>query len=323
MQKNAFYSNLGVAIILFILPLLPYFHLLVEVEALYYSKSTEDFIYKNELVYHLSYWGYYMVSLAVWSQFSTKERNIGIYFILLWASYMFLGHATDITSHFGQNVKIIFFLAYLFCQPFRFGGFSKFSRIWSSLQKIETYLIVFLFALPLLANICWFLPEERPINLLIFEVGNFGFYDANRFIYHFLNKLVFLLAILVWFFTERRWFKYALLSPILMLFAQLHSMFFNIDSEVLDELELAESWPLLTGISVFLVFVAKAAENQERINIAMEGYYQKMGLQVKRSLEKRQLRIEEKKEAIKSKNLNSDELERLKEELLKELKNVV
>lgn len=175
---------------------------------------------------------------------------------------------------------------------------------------------------PLITNLWIFLPEDtKQIDLFLFEVNSNGFYSANHFIYHIVIKFSMLLCFLIWFLTEKRWWRYAILSSIIVVSNQVFNILFRPESVSLDEFELYQSGPYLLLLALFLILLVKLIDNQEKIKQVLEDKYNQMEQLIEQRLERRQKQIEENKNKIASNSLKTDELKKIREELEKELKS--
>jgi len=105
-----------------------------------------------------------------------------------------------------------------------------------------------------------------PKNELVTEF--FGFDISNHILVNlrftvWISGLKFcLMAILLaWFFLEKKWWKYALLSPILITSYQIRNLF-DITRDTVDEYEIFHALPLLTLIALVLIALSKNAKDE-------------------------------------------------------------
>ncbi|GMN05307.1 hypothetical protein MTsPCn5_06950 [Croceitalea sp. MTPC5] len=126
-----------------------------------------------------------------------------------------------------------------------------------------------------------------PDDLNVFFIGDIKIdsflYRSFQVLFYLLGiKLSMLLLLLTWYFTEKKWWKYALLSPILITIYQL-STFFNTETDILDEYEIIRGFPFLVLIAVLLVALSKNAKDQ----YVVQSVYRKTSSQIEKLLEQR------------------------------------
>lgn len=186
----------------------------------------------------------------------------------------------------------------------------------------KIFLLIVLTSLPFVLNLWKWFPIGTPsLQFLFFEIQHYGFVDANMALYSITYKICLLTPLLIYFFIEKRWWKYAFLSPMFLYINQFLNIF-DPSITVLDELELAQSAPLLGMLAIFLILLAKASENQKRIKRFFDLIYNQVEEKVSKRFEARQHYIEEKRNKLKQSLEELVELEKLKSELEKELKKV-
>ncbi|TKD60923.1 hypothetical protein FBT53_11715 [Flavobacterium sp. ASW18X] len=161
-------------------------------------------------------------------------------------------------------------------------------------------------------------------NLILFRIESYGFVDAAQLVYITSNKVSLVIYFLVWFILENRWWRYAILSPLLLLTNQIFNIFqTNSSSGEIDEIELYQSGPFLLVILIVLLLLAQAADHQERIKAFLRLQYQNIEHAVEQRFGRQQQNIEEKKRRLATKkDLSKAELAALKKELEQELKKL-
>ncbi|WP_190808625.1 hypothetical protein [Flagellimonas sp. S3867] len=89
--------------------------------------------------------------------------------------------------------------------------------------------------------------DTEVLDLIFFEVTSNGFADARTALWYYLQKIVPLILLIIWFVTNKQWWYHAILIPIAMFSFQLYSAIAT-DSNV-DENE------ILYVIAVTMVIV--------------------------------------------------------------------
>jgi len=105
------------------------------------------------------------------------------------------------------------------------------------------------------------LNENKIINFSLFEIDAHGFETIELLLWAISLKTVILIPMILWFLTEKKWWKYALLSPILLTIYQLRNILF-VDSEYFDEFEILQALPLLGLVLIVLLALSKNAKEQ-------------------------------------------------------------
>ncbi|NJB36633.1 hypothetical protein [Croceivirga sp. JEA036] len=166
--------------------------------------------------------------------------------------------------------------------------------------------------------------STKELNLGFTIIGSYGFYNLNIFHLVVIIKIYGCIAFLIWFLTEKKWWRYAILSPILLLVNQFYnSISYYHEEDIVDEFELYQSGPLLFILLIALLLLGQAADHQERIKAFLKLQYQHIEHAVEQRFGKRQQRIEEKKQRLATKkDLSKAELAALKKELEEELKKL-
>ncbi|MBT8264009.1 MAG: hypothetical protein KJN75_01600, partial [Muriicola sp.] len=103
----------------------------------------------------------------------------------------------------------------------------------------------------------WFIDSQIPRGILEIEflgtkITNNGFNDVNIFIWFVSRKLIVVIFLSLWFITCHHWWKYAIISPLLLFTYQFWEAFQNVES--LDAIGNAKVFPLVL-LSVLLVII--------------------------------------------------------------------
>ncbi|WP_141239656.1 hypothetical protein [Croceivirga radicis] len=158
------------------------------------------------------------------------------------------------------------------------------------------------------------------LDLLILIIPNFGYADVGIFLNTIVFKSNLFIIYSIWFLTEKRWWRYAILSPILLLGNQVYNILFT-KSKAIDEIEPYQSGPFLLTLLIVLLLLAKVAEDQEKIKQFLQNHYRTIEHMVENRFSKRQQTIEDHKKSVNNKKtLNNEELIELREKLENELR---
>ncbi|WP_425236932.1 hypothetical protein [Ulvibacterium sp.] len=183
---------------------------------------------------------------------------------------------------------------------------------------------------PFLIQSYKFIPENvEEYKVLWFTLDNQGFVDVNTFYWFVCLKLGSLLPMVIWFFTSKNWWRYAILSPIVLMFYQLLEGI--APQKITDEISFFQALPLIIGVVCFLTWIAhmvrrktKILELYDTITHEIEDMLSKIGSHNEMFSEKEAefKDLKENTEGIQEKQ-RIDLLMDLREELLKEyaLKN--
>ncbi len=124
----------------------------------------------------------------------------------------------------------------------------------------------------------------QELDLVFLKISNFGFSNVSVFIWVMGYKLGLSFIVFMWYLMERKWWKYALLSPILLTFYQMKTILSgSSDLDVLDEHEIFESSPFLLLVALVLIALSKNAKDQYVAQLV----YQKTSSRIERLLEQR------------------------------------
>lgn len=98
-------------------------------------------------------------------------------------------------------------------------------------------------------------PDTKSYELFGFYLGTMGFENMKIFIFFICLKLALLIPLIIWLLTSLKWYRFALLSPIILTSYQIWEIFQT--SEQTDKLAFvyAAPWMIIVGISI--IFLAK------------------------------------------------------------------
>ncbi|WP_445955351.1 hypothetical protein [Yeosuana sp.] len=107
--------------------------------------------------------------------------------------------------------------------------------------------------LPYLFSLYQSVPETKEWDTFLFTYHSGYFENARTAMWILTGKLVPLLLILIWFFTNRHWWYHSLLVPIAMYIYQIIVVFY--DEQYLDEFQLIYMIPVMAIVipSIYLI----------------------------------------------------------------------
>lgn len=119
-------------------------------------------------------------------------------------------------------------------------------------------------------TLLWFghylIPEyEQVLDLGIIKVHNNGFNSVRTFLWFLLQKLIVLIPLTLWFLTCQQWWKYAILSPIILYSYQFWEA--TQDINTLDAAGNINAFPAIFCVVLLLIVVSKAIKYRVQILI--------------------------------------------------------
>ena len=135
----------------------------------------------------------------------------------------------------------------------------------SSKKKLRVFIMSILLIVPFLLNVYWLIPED----VLVFKykwitIQNYGFPDARLFVWYVGQKLAVILTLLIWFITSDRWWRYAILSPIVLFTFQLWRGVQE-DVRFIEETEYVQSLPIISIFVLSLILLSQVVKYQSKI----------------------------------------------------------
>jgi hypothetical protein len=146
------------------------------------------------------------------------------------------------------------------------------------LNKQFTYFLVFVLVLiPGIYYLHLFLPEgETQSSLFGIPINSHGFQDTSIFMWFICQKICILIPLSIWFIVSRTWWKYAILSPIILYTFQIWQTFQEVNN--VDESESIKALPFifivvitLIVLSSFVKYYSKTMDIYEDISYEIEG----------------------------------------------------
>jgi len=131
------------------------------------------------------------------------------------------GHNENLNNKYFQNLFIIkAYLEQRLLSPPELTYDSKLN------SKFAYFLTIAFFSIPILFNIHRLVPNNiKYLDLKILSISSFGFPSVDIFLWLLFLKLTFLFALSIWYVTCQYWWKYAILSPIVLVSYQIWEMF--------------------------------------------------------------------------------------------------
>lgn len=109
-----------------------------------------------------------------------------------------------------------------------------------------------------------YIPEKiQEYKLLWFTLDSHGFADAHTFYWFVCLKLGSLLPMVIWLFTSKNWWRYAILSPIVLIFYQLLEGI--APQKITDEISFFKALPVIFAVVCFLGWIAHMVRRKTKI----------------------------------------------------------
>ncbi|MGB5359459.1 MAG: hypothetical protein WBN27_05895, partial [Eudoraea sp.] len=99
----------------------------------------------------------------------------------------------------------------------------------------------------------------------IIQLSNNGFLNVRTFVWFLLQKLIILIPLVLWFITCQQWWKYAILSPIILYSYQFWEA--TQDVSLLDAAGNIKAFPAIFCVVLLLFLISKAIKYRVEILI--------------------------------------------------------
>ena len=189
--------------------------------------------------------------------------------------------------------------------------------------KSDGFIALLLLFLPFLARIVFGLPDDlQELHILGLTVSSSGFPNVSAFLVYLLLKVYLLIPTLLCFFEVKKWWRYALLMPVLLAVFQIRTSL-NPNTEDLDTYEVIQALPLLISVGLLLLFLSKTAYYQSKMVQLYQTTYHNLELLVHKRFQNREAFLKttkEKWQQLKTTQTDEQELLDLKQRLEQELK---
>lgn len=325
-------KNIAVALLVFVLPFLPYVHVLIKDNDLIW-----DYINTIEILkYQISFYGnlenliyypflWFSITLMFCLLYKTANQWLRPFFLFP----VFLGFCKLFTSLSPQPTENLWYIyhlilfipfVYYFIKKLMVANISNYDKFGKAFFRSS--MIAVLMSLPILYELWRFFPENTDIIRFGFmKISNYGFSDASQAMYSLLQKTCFLIPFFIYFIITKKWYRYAVLLPIIIYSAQLYNIIF-IESSVLDEIEIFQTAKFTIPLLLVLFILARASDNQEKISQWLEDQYKLVEDAVKTKLLKRDTLIATKRNQITKTTADIKDLKKIKAELEMELQKI-
>ncbi len=322
------------ALVLFTLPFLPLLHLLFPHTSIpsfkFFGLTFNDTWHTQQLFF----WDFFrrlvfaIYCLLFYGSSNNKAKSLlGILFFLntfdLFDYWLYVIKELTTSTMVDSAALLVSMIIYYF-SPFLNDLKFRFNTkrlIFSHRKMILNYLIFGVVAVLLLSHNFSIFVDKQTLELPFFTMRSFGFPDIESFLWVLGFKISFLSIVIWWFFSEKRWWRYALLSPILVTFHQIR-ITLTPNESFFDELEFLNALPLFALVVLILTMLSKNAKNQYYFQALYNETMHRMERHISKKYDKRSHRIKEIKEKIehlKSNHSSVDPTELL--DLKKELEN--
>ena len=142
------------------------------------------------------------------------------------------------------------------------------SAISKSVKPQGDQLNIFVISILVLSIILWFVyhlvPEnEQTLDLGIMQLHNYGFRDVRVFTWVLTQKLIILIPMIFWFLSCQHWWKYAILSPIILFSYQSWEIVQDVPN--IDAAGNIKAFPAIFCVVLILLIVSKAIKYRVEI----------------------------------------------------------
>jgi len=132
-------------------------------------------------------------------------------------------------------------------------------------KKSDIFIIVILLLIPALYHLYSFVPEkEKILQIGVLTIYDHGFTDVHTFMWYMNLKICIILPLIVWFITCPYWWRYAILSPIVLFAHQLWEGFQD-ETISVDESQYFYSLPFILFLLLGLFFIFRTVKYQSKI----------------------------------------------------------
>jgi hypothetical protein len=128
--------------------------------------------------------------------------------------------------------------------------------------------IVLLVITTLLWFIHYLIPSKEIWDLGAMQVHSNGFTNVQIFLWFLIRKLIAIIPLTLWFLTCHQWWKYAILSPIILYSYQFWEA--TQDVSFLDEAGNISAFPAIFCVVLLLLVISKAIKYRVQILIMYE-----------------------------------------------------
>lgn len=226
-----------------------------------------------------------MIAFAlIFFKVSNRRFRYAVFFLLYWNIYRMLGifMSLDLMASNTFLFQCIAMVSVLFLVvrvslierrvvlTFKLGS-------TDSKVKLSDFLIAFLIlATTINQRVVYDLvPNNGKLSILGFEISNHGFDHASMFLWSMSYKVSTLVLVTICYFTQRKWWRFALLLPILLFIYEIRSLL-NPDRDFMVEHEIIEALPLLLVLLLTLVGLSRSAYVQFKLSEIYKKTYRRI-----------------------------------------------
>lgn len=132
------------------------------------------------------------------------------------------------------------------------------------IRRFDIFIVIIMGLIPIIYYTPWLVPVGlKQYKLLWFTINSSGFNDVSTFLWFLGTKICILIPLIIWFITSQNWWRYAILSPIILTIYQLWEAVQP--SIQTDNISFIQALPLIIIIVVFLLLISKTVKYQSKI----------------------------------------------------------
>jgi len=287
-KMNRFQKEIGLVILIIVTSVLPYFsnffsetHNTINIFGFEFSHIQVD----NQTFFHGLFNRILMIVFPlILFKVSHRRYRYALLFLLYWSIYRFFW--IFINNDFVQQHVLSFQGAAMALVLLLFVKVRYIRRkivmtfdlgVSDAKTSISDFLIASLILGVSLSQKVTFFYSWHNIKLSVigFEISDYGFQNTVTFLWVLNYKISLLMMVSFCYFTQKQWWRYALLFPILLFVYEVRCIL-NPNWQTVSERELIEASPLLLGVLILLVFLSRAAYFQAKAAAIYAATYQKI-----------------------------------------------
>ena len=195
-------------------------------------------------------------------------------------------------------------------------------------ESLNLMVICVLVVTTLLWFIHNFIPAKEVWDLGIMQVHSHGFINVQIFLWFLIRKLIIIIPMTLWFLSSQQWWKYAILSPIILYSYQFWEA--TQDINTLDAAGNIKAFPAIFCVVLILIVISKAIKYRvqilmmyEQLTEEIDNLFKNVDLKANNVLYKNVKQIKMLKAEIARESNAKEQLLKLitlRDELLKQLK---
>ena len=209
-----------------------------------------------------------LLMISVLFFFVNRRYKYALLFLAYWFMYsiMFYTFAELVSSESMVIIKnscivIVLFLFSFYVYKERY---NVSDALYGSFSYSDVFIALILVFIPILEKLNEsYTPQKAELFFWGYKIESGGWGTISTLFWFILLKLSFLVPLLVFFLTIKKWWRYVLLFPILLTIYQLRNGL-NPGLEYVDEHEIFEAAPLLLMVLVLLLLLSRSAYYQTK-----------------------------------------------------------